>query len=378
MLMFIFGSNIPKIVLSVFVLFIFLFYTAKNFSDLDFFFFFPIIVVPIYVFVWPEVGYINLIYTILFGWILARDYTFTIKILKITFFVQLFLVLHELYFSKYIFELVSIGVVKASTAQVIVEDYNFSETGFRPKGLFSGTLVATSFIIYMAMIFRNDFKMLFGIFIMALIVNGRLALLISFVTFLLKFLLKYEVVMYQKKLSFSLKILLLLVVGTGLISLVLFSLPDVVISNLLNTFNLTSDANLGRIISYLQSMDLFFSYSMTEMVFGSPDNFVTDQFGRETASESGVLSMVLDIGLFGLFIYLLTLFELWRIPSANKYFVNKSHVGIKYVIVMTLLAFLQYEHVNGNLRGGLFWFVAIVFFNESKRSRPVKYDSSLN
>ena len=70
--------------------------------------------------------------------------------------------------------------------------------GFRPKGIFTGTLVATSFIIYLTMIMRNNLSMLSGLFILAFLTNGRLALLISGTTLFFKIFKKYDLILLKQ------------------------------------------------------------------------------------------------------------------------------------------------------------------------------------
>ena len=71
--------------------------------------------------------------------------------------------------------------------------------------------------------------------------------------------------------------------------------PEVILNNFLNTFDFNSMANAGRIYAYGQSLLLFISYTPIEKLFGSPGNEVFDIYDRLIASESGVISMFLDI-----------------------------------------------------------------------------------
>jgi hypothetical protein len=142
----------------------------------------------------------------------------------------------------------------------------------------------------------------------------------------------------------------------------MLNLPQNVRLNYFNIFNIETDANFGRLISYLQSIDLFMNYSLSEKLFGDPSNSVLDQYGRETASESGFLSMLLDIGILGFSIYLICFITIWRKDKMKTLNNNKKLIGFKYVLLITFISFLQYEHINGNLRGSLFWFMMISFF----------------
>jgi hypothetical protein len=355
------GNTFVKISLAAFACILFLLYVLKNLKEIDFFFFTPIVIILIYLVVWDEMGYFNLFYTILFGWAMSKDVKFTMMVLKVTFFIQFFLVVYETVFDNYVYESVTSGIINENTFTIMSDDKDFDLTGFRPKGLFTGTLVATSFIIYLTMLYRNKLKMLICLFVMALLVNGRLALLVSSVTLFLNLLVSYDIKFDNKRLPLLLKFQLLFSFFFIFIFLVLFNLPEIVRSNYFNIFNIETDANLGRLISYFQSIDLFLNYSIIDKLFGDPNNTVLDQYGRVTASESGFLSMILDIGIIGLCIYLFSLFIIWQKDKMLFLNNNLKLIGFKYVILVTFISFIQYEHINGNLRGSLFWFMIISY-----------------
>ena len=190
-------------------------------------------------------------------------------VLKVTFLIQFFLVVYETVFDNYVYESVTSGIINENTFTIMSDDKDFDLTGFRPKGLFTGTLVATSFIIYLTMLYRNKLKMLICLFVMALLVNGRLALLVSSVTLFLNLLVSYDIKFDNKRLPLLLKFQLLFSFFLIFIFLVLFNLPEIVRSNYFNIFNIETDANLGRLISYFQSIDLFLNYSIIGKLFGA-------------------------------------------------------------------------------------------------------------
>jgi len=360
------GNTFVKISLAAIACILFLLYVLKNLKEIDFFFFTPIVIILIYLVVWDEMGYFNLFYTILFGWAMSKDVKFTMMVLKVTFLIQFFLVVYETVFDNYVYESVTSGIINENTFTIMSDDKDFDLTGFRPKGLFTGTLVATSFIIYLTMLYRNKLKMLICLFVMALLVNGRLALLVSSVTLFLNLLVSYDIKFDNKRLPLLLKFQLLFSFFLIFIFLVLFNLPEIVRSNYFNIFNIETDANLGRLISYFQSIDLFLNYSIIGKLFGVPNNTVLDQYGRVTASESGFLSMILDIGIIGLCIYLFSLFIIWQKDKMLFLNNNLKLIGFKYVILVTFISFIQYEHINGNLRGSLFWFMIISYYYSLK------------
>jgi hypothetical protein len=315
----------------------------------------PFLLIVIYILIRPQMGSINLFYTVIFGWILIQDYDFSIKILKITFFIQLGLVFYESLSSSLIFNIIESGVFAINKFDY--ESLNISTAGFRPKGLFQGTLVASSFVIYLSMIFRNNIKMLYLIFLMSILVNGRLALLISGFILLFKLFKKYDIIIFYKKINPIKKIFFFLFPFLFFIIILFLILPSVNLQNLLNSFNFDSMANAGRLYSYGQSIVSYLNYDIFSKLVGSASNEIFDIYGRVVASESGVLSMFLDIGLIGVLFYSYYFIKVWRTDRSFILDLDVKKISFKFVLVLSLLAFFQYEHINGNLRGILFWFL---------------------
>ena len=133
---------------------------------------------------------------------------------------------------------------------------------------------------------RNNLSMLSGLFILAFLTNGRLALLISGTTLFFKIFKKYDLILLKTKLSNFSKSLFIIPLVLLTSASFYFILPEFVFNNILNTFNLNSESNVGRIFAYLQSINLFIEYDFFQKLFGSPGNIVYDVYGREIASES--------------------------------------------------------------------------------------------
>lgn len=360
-----------KIISALFICISLLIFFSLHYSKLElkFYFYLSIFFLALYVFTfWPNFGYINLFYTIIFGWILAQNYNYTLKLLKIIFIIQFCLIFYESFNSTIIYDNVKSGVINENLYDYSKNFNLFSDTGFRPKGIFTGTLVATSFIIYMTMVMRNNLSMLSGLFILAFLTNGRLALLISGTTLFFKIFKKYDLILLKTKLSNFSKSLFIIPLVLLTIASFYFILPEFVFNNILNTFNLNSDSNVGRIFAYLQSINLFIEYDFFQKLFGSPGNIVYDVYGREIASESGFLSMALDIGFIGLLFYLYNFYKAWNLEQDSLFNLKSKHIGFKFVILLTFLSFIQYEHINGNVRGTLFWFIIISHFIEKKKT----------
>ena len=315
----------------------------------------PFLLIVIYILIRPQMGSINLFYTVIFGWVLIQDYDFSIKIIKITFFIQLGLVFYESFTNTVVYSFIESGVFAKNKFDY--ESLNISTVGFRPKGLFQGTLVASSFVIYLSMIFRNNIKMLYLIFLMSILVNGRLALLISGFILLFKLFKKYDIIIFYKKVNPTKKIFFFLFPFLFFLIILFLVLPSVNLQNLLNTFNLDSTANLGRLYRYVQATLTYLDYDTLSKLIGSTSYEFFDEYGRVVPAESGLLSMFLDIGLIGVLFYSYYFIKVWRTDRSFILDLDVKKISFKFVLVLSLLAFLQYEHINGNLRGILFWFL---------------------
>ena len=209
------------------------------------------------------------------------------------------------------------------------------------------------------MIFRNNIKILWALFLLALLTNGRLALIISGFTLFFKLYKNFDLILLKEKISSFYKIIFFIVPFSLVIISLSFFLPQEMVSNFLDSFNIETSSNAGRIFAYFQALDLFIEYDFTQKLFGDPQNIVFDIYGREIASESGILSMALDIGLIGLLFYMYHFVKIWISEKASVFDLKSKNIGIKFVMLFTFLAFIQYEHINGNVRGTLFWFIII-------------------
>ena len=359
-----FDISIIKLLLSLAILVLFSLYFLINFKKLKNlqFVFYPSFLTILLVMIWPQMGYINLFYTTIFGWILCQNIKFSKKMLSITFLIQLLLVTYERFTSSVVYKSVTSGVLNENLYDYSKSFKLFDVTGFRPKGLFPGTLIATSFLIYLAMIYRNNIKILFLLFLSALITNGRLAILITGLTLFLKLYKSYSIIYFSRKLSPKKKLFFFIVPAFIFIIVMFISLPNNVTSNYIDVFDFTSTANAGRIYAYFQSLILFLSYSFTQKLFGLPGNEIYDIYDRVIASESGLISMLLDIGIIGLLFYLYYFVKGWFLYKTPLLNLKSKQIGFKYVVLITFLSFFQYEHINGNVRGTLFWFLFIYSF----------------
>ena len=311
-----------------------------------------------YLLMWGGMGKLNLLYTIIFGWILFQNPSFTFKCLFFLFITQFVCILYESLSGHFLYTEITSGTFNQNEYDYSgVMDY-FSDTGFRPKGLFPGTLIGASFIIYYSLLMRNNLLMMFWIFIMAYLLNGRMAMIVSFVTFSLCLINQINISHYKRNLSLGLKCVLG-VFCIFILGIILYhSMSSVRLDHILSIFDTDNTNNAGRVFRYIEGLITYFSdYNVKDKLFGKTDYELYDLYGRSIPPESEIVGMLLEIGLAGLFLYLYALKKLWQ--KEKVVFVNfhSTYLNLKYVVFWTFVCMLQYRHVAGNQRGTLFWFV---------------------
>jgi hypothetical protein len=331
-----------------------------------------IILFMVYIFWWGDnLGNYNLFVTILYGYVLAKNENYTIRFLKIIFFIQLFAVTYEVLTHSFIYKEVSSGILKNNDFNFESAVDLFEDTGFRAKGLFQGTLVATSFIIYFALIFRNNSKFLFLNFIMSLLVNGRLAILVAFLTFILKYVKSLNLSISFKKISNNQIFIALIPVFIVFSIILLYTvIPNQMRENLLSTFDFSSSSNSGRMFRIIQGFSLYFNeYTLYEKFFGKSSYEILDVWNRPVPPEAEFIGMLLDIGLVGLFTYFFFLFKIYNLKKRFILNLNFKELGINYVVIVNIIAILIYRHCLGNLRGAMFWFLVFIAIFQIQRNK---------
>jgi hypothetical protein len=326
-----------------------------------YFIFLEISIIPIlsfllvifYVIIWNGIGSINFFLTLGFGWLLSLRPRLVKSYLWILVLTQLALVSYEAATHQILYTSLTSGVLSSNEFEFGTDI--FEEAGFRPKGLFPGTLLATSLIIYTSLIFRNEPRKVLVVVIMAFIVNGRLALLISSSILLLQ-IFRRDFAIGRFRVKFGLKVMLALIsAGIGLITV--FSLySEVALANLSNVFDLKSTANMGRLLSYASAFTGFNEYNLYSKIFGKSEYIILGLYDRPTSPESELLGMLLEIGIFGLLIYLIVLVKLF---DTSYIFYKDGQLGFNTVIIFTIIGMIVYRHIFGNQRGSLFWFMML-------------------
>lgn len=296
------------------------------------------------------------IYCIPLGYLIAKEWKYCSPYLDVIFCVQLVLLIYETLTHSYIFHEVSGGIIEAYSNNFdadVMEDIA-QHVGFRTKGLFGGTLTASSFVIYYSYLNKDNRLKLFLCLLMAFLIKGRLAILSVFLLF------AYDYYKVLKKKYSKRSLIMATFAGGFLLFLIILLLSSYAASvpfvyNLLHAFDPDAAGNFGRIWAYTQAYDTYVNnYGIIQKLFGG-DYELLDQYGRTGVSaESEFLGQLLEIGIVGVSLYIVAFVILFR-QSRN------SGVSIKFVALMTLMAYLEYRHCSGNMRAMFFWTVFFLY-----------------
>lgn len=310
------------------------------------------------------------IYCIPLGYIIAKEWKYCSPYLDAIFCLQLVLLLYEFLTHSYVFHEISGGIVdvQSNNFDVDVMEDMAQEVGFRTKGLFGGTLTASSFVLYYSYLNKdNRVKLLLCLF-MAFLIKGRFAILSVFLLF------TYDYFKVLKKKYNRSTLIIATVAGVGALVSILWLLSSFASSipfvyNLLHAFDPNAAGNFGRIWSYTLAYDTYMNdYGALQKLFGGTYELL-DQYGRPGVSaESELLGQLLEIGLVGVLFYILAFIVLFRAP-------RNTGVSIKFVAFMTLMAYLEYRHCSGNMRAMFFWtlfFLYTKYYTEYERATQRK------
>lgn len=321
----------------------------------------PVILCALYVVIIHNTVSINLFYTAIFGFLLVQNRKLSDRSLSFVFWIQFFLVLYEFLTHNLLYTEVSTGLFSISVFEY--KDEIFEVSGFRPKGLFPGTLISTAFTIYYACIYRNSLTKTFFAMVMAIMLNGRMAMVSTVFIFMWCY---YAHGSKNLRLSQgSRKRIIITFAVLWAVILIYLSTTVIQIGHLFDILNFTTDDNKGRIARYgLGIQEYFFNYSIIQKLFGSKYELF-DAFNRSVPPESEIIGMFLEIGLCGFLFYLVTLIYAFRL-SSEKVFDTKV-VSVQMVVLLTFICMIQYRHVNGNPRGIMFWYMVLSFYLDYKR-----------
>ncbi len=303
------------------------------------------------------------IYCIPLGYVIAKEWKYCSPYLDVIFCIQFVLLLYETLTGSYIYNEIISGIINAQSnnfdADLQME--RVMETGFRTKGLFAGTLTASSFVVYYSYLNKDNGLKLCLSLLMTLLIKGRFAILSVFLLFAYTY---FNSLKEKYNKTFLVSVFILAGLLLYLVFVGLTSGSDGFIYHLLHVFDINGVGNYGRIWAYTQAYNTFmYDYGLTQKLLGDTYELF-DEYGRTgVSSESEFLGQLLEIGIIGTSIYVFAFYKLFRCKQ-------KTGVSVKFVALMMLLGYLEYRHCSGNLRAMMFWaifFLYTKYYDEYER-----------
>lgn len=316
----------------------------------------PFFLIAVYLFLFRNSAAISFFYTTVFGFLFIQNRRIANKVFLIVFAIQFVLLVYEVLTQSLIYTTVTSGLFRVIEFEQNMEIYE--ESGFRAKGLFSGTLVAASFVIYFSFIFKDSLKLSFAAFLMAFLVNGRMAMLMTGIVFFINL---YNYGLSHHVTARTLKFCFLCVLVMGLAFIAVKARTSIRAEHMMNVFNFQSNDNSGRLYRYAVAFNEYFrAYSpMKKLTGGEYELF--DVYGRTVAAESELIGTLLEAGLVGFIWNAVAFIIAWR--SADKGLFSKNKITDRLVLLLTLFCIAEYRHLSGNLRGLMFWYIILTIIS---------------
>lgn len=298
------------------------------------------------------------------GYIFYRERNVSCKYLDYIFASQFILILYELLTQDYLYTVVYSGILSVKEVDISESLGFLDETGFRPKGFFIGALVATSFNIYYCFINKESKKKTLLSFIAALILNGRLAILLTFIVAV------HHFVKTGNRSTFPIKKVVVIATTIVVFSTILYVTIPVArmrIDRIASSFVFNDNTNnLGRIGRYVIAYNEYVNnYSIIPKLLGG-EYILYDVYGLPVAAETDVIGMLLEIGFVGFLIYFVALIQMLRAKKRDE-----EIVSVKVIAVLTIAAYIEYRHASGNARGLMFWMLYFYITQRDKVSNII-------
>jgi hypothetical protein len=220
--------------------------------------------------------------------------------------IQFAMLSYEVLTKKYIYTIITRGV--------ILDEVQLGGTAgvFRAKGLFEGPLTAASFTVF-ASFWLTMHPLLLGLLVAsAVVIAGRGPIMFFGIYIsLLFFLSRGFREVYRKKMLITLMVCFAALAASTFVD-------PLALERLATVFTLDTSADAARLRYWQLGIDLFaYGYESLEIFFGSPKRSYVE-FGN--SSESAIIQMLLDYGIFG-FVFLL---------SVLMYCLLSSHVVLEH------------------------------------------------
>ena len=342
----------------LFISFIFYFFKISVYPRLDIsknffqYILLGLIIAAISVFFWFSLSEINVYFTLItITIVISSGLSFFKKSLKFFIYFILILALYEFFTKTYVFE-----VYRNTEWGIRALDPKFygGNSGlFRAKALFEGPLALAQFAIGIALIFRDDLKILILSILLAILANGRLGMIICSFILIFHFIEKYNIGKFLKS-KRGIWAMLLAIVGA--VSFGSYFVSEKSIERFKTVLNFSDPSNLGRFYYWKEAINFYWDYNLLHKIFGNSGYF-RDAIGN--SAENGWLMLLLNNGFLG-FLYYFTPFILIFLLSI-KY--KTAH--FMFISVVFLSMMIQTFHLGASA-SLLYWIIMYIYLQELK------------
>jgi hypothetical protein len=301
----------------------------------------PILIISI--FFWEKKADINL-YIVLITTIAITGYNFEVfkKIILYLFIIIIVLAVYEYLTKNYIF-----SVIRLTEWGYLPQDEKFFggySKIFRAKSIFEGPLALAQFSMGIALLFKNNTKIILLSIVTAFLANGRLGIIITVLVLLAHLYSKYNISQFLSNKKIIILFFIVLIVGFYLIS----QLDEKSIDRLVNVINTKESGNSARIGYWKNAIFTFFNYDMLHVIFGN-NGYYFRLYGNST--ENGWLMLLVNNGLIGFFYYLFPLIAIMYYSAKFK----TNHLF--FILLLILPMTIQTFHLGAS--ASLFYWIII-------------------
>ncbi len=309
------------------------------------------------VFFWFSLSGINVYFTLITATIIiTSDLFFLKKVLKYLIYLILILAIYEVFSKSYVF-----AVSRETQWGLKALDPKFfgGNIGlFRAKALFEGPLALAQFAIGVALIFRDNLKMLIIAILLSVLANGRLGMIICVLILMTHFIEKYNFIKFLKSKK---GLLAMFLIFLGAIVSFNYFISEKSIIRLKAALSITDSSNLGRFYYWKTAINFYWDYNIFHKIFGNSGYF---RSVIDNSAENGWLMLLLDNGLLG-FLYYFT-------PICLIFFLSIKYktAHFAYIVLIFLCMMTQTFHLGASA-SLLYWIVIYIYLLDFKSIKTI-------
>ncbi|AUS05217.1 O-antigen ligase family protein [Pseudotamlana carrageenivorans] len=299
------------------------------------------------VFFWLSLGEINVYFTLITTTIvLSCGVKFLKKALLGLVLIILVLAIYEFFTKTYVF-----AVYRDTQWGIKALDPTFYGGNwglFRAKALFEGPLALAQFAIGLALLYRKNLKILVLSIVLAMLSNGRLAMIVCALALIFSLTEKYNIIKFflSKK-----GLIIVFFILMGCVFALNYFVTGASLERLKGALDFSDPSNQGRFYYWTEGISMYFDYNLVHLLFGNSGYF-RSVIGN--SAENGWLMLLLDNGLFGFLFYFLP-------PVYITYLSLRFKTG-HYMFVGLIFICMMIQTFHLGALASLFYWLIIYFY----------------